>query len=82
MTKATAKRIAKLFGELCAKHGVQPVSLGESMQTEGALSLVCRAAKACGLIQLPTTLRGNQAEKQLRSEFPEMLGKLREAVAA
>ncbi|HEY3499253.1 MAG TPA: hypothetical protein VGK73_31405 [Polyangiaceae bacterium] len=84
MTKATTKRIAKLFGELCAWCGLEPVNMPYVERGE-ALHLVCRmpgASTLHGVIELPTTLRGNQAERAIRAEFSEMLTKLREAVAA
>jgi hypothetical protein len=84
MTRATSKRIAKLFGELCALSGLQPVTLGDSLQREGEVAFACKGPRSNvhGLVQLPTTLRGNQAERAMQREFSEMLGKLREAVAA
>lgn len=83
MTKATAKRVAKMFGELCAKYGVEPVN-APYVADGTALHLVCRAPGSTlhGVLELPTTLRGNQAERELASEFEELLAKMREAVAA
>ena len=85
MTKATTKRIAKLFGELCAKHGLEPIG-ATTEHVSGDLSELtfeCRAPQSLSAtLSMPTTLRGNQAERYLTSEFGEMLGMLREAVAA